>query len=130
VALVYSPIAGCSHFESHKHIDLKPFAEQMIEVAGNIQYGLAESQPIIDEVAYAAGELFEDTKLALDAAIHEIRSGIDADNAGVKEANRQLKQMQIATVLNVHYVREYRTGNRSALDTLLVREPTNGWRQV
>jgi hypothetical protein len=224
-ALVFSPIAGCSHFESHKHIDLKPFAEQMIEVAGNIQYGLAESQPIyirdyrngpamknlrvhtakvravvrgtitysiemvtlgesslsgpmraaaladyighlmrpvvaspepklhmtparldstladirrqktlldalsaaqpiIDDVAYAASELFEDTKLALDAAMHEIRGKIDADNAGVKEANRQLKKMQIATALNVHYVREYRTGNRSALDTLLVREPS------
>lgn len=37
---------GCANFKSHKRIDLTPFAENMIEMAGDIQYGLAQEKVV------------------------------------------------------------------------------------
>lgn len=37
---------GCANFKSHKRMDLTPFAENMIEMAGDIQYGLAQEKVV------------------------------------------------------------------------------------
>lgn len=37
---------GCSNFRSSKRMDLTPFAENMIALAGDIQYGLAQQEVI------------------------------------------------------------------------------------
>jgi hypothetical protein len=39
-------LPGCSKFKSHKRMDLTPFAENMIEMAADIQYGLAQEEVI------------------------------------------------------------------------------------
>ena len=49
VILVFSAgmlLPGCSKFKSHKRMDLTPFAENMIEMAADIQYGLAQEEVI------------------------------------------------------------------------------------
>jgi hypothetical protein len=43
-AAVLAP--GCASFKSHKRMDLTPFAENMIEMAGDIQYGLAQEKVV------------------------------------------------------------------------------------
>jgi len=37
---------GCSQFKKQKRLNLGPFAEDMITVAGEVQYGLAQNRPI------------------------------------------------------------------------------------
>ena len=39
-------LPGCSQFKSSKRMDLTPFAENMIAMAGDIQYGLAQKEVI------------------------------------------------------------------------------------
>ncbi len=39
-------LPGCANFRSHKRIDLTPFAENMIEMAADIQYGLAQENVV------------------------------------------------------------------------------------
>jgi hypothetical protein len=39
-------IPGCSSFRSHKRMDLTPFAENMIALAGDIHYGLAQQEVV------------------------------------------------------------------------------------
>ena len=45
-ALLLSPLAGCSRFKTKKRINLAPFAEDMIALAGDLQYGLGRLQPV------------------------------------------------------------------------------------
>lgn len=44
--LCVSVLAGCSSFRSKKRLDMGRFAEDMIAVAGEIQYNLGQKQPI------------------------------------------------------------------------------------
>ncbi len=39
-------LPGCANFKSHQKMDLTPFAENMIEMAADIQYGLAQEQVV------------------------------------------------------------------------------------
>jgi hypothetical protein len=226
-ALVLSLAAflGCSKFRSQRRVNLKPFAEDMIAIAGDIQYGLGQvhvvylrgytetpemehldlmalkvrrvirgtiayaievvtlaeskqpektkaaglaeyldgllrpvlsqprpplnitiseldtiiddvarqkkfldalgaAQPIIDEVARVSGEVFEDTKNALDATILSVQDRIDEDIKPVVEADRLLRNAQIQTTFNLRYLQSYRTGNKAALDSLMNNEPS------
>ena len=42
--LVLAFLSGCAQFKSRKRMDLGPFAEDLIAVAGDIQYGLGQQQ--------------------------------------------------------------------------------------
>jgi hypothetical protein len=39
-------LPGCTNFRSHQKMDLTPFAENMIEMAADIQYGLAQEKVV------------------------------------------------------------------------------------
>jgi hypothetical protein len=45
--LMLSMLAGCSSFQSKQRLDLTPFAESMITVAGDIQYSLMEHRLVM-----------------------------------------------------------------------------------
>ena len=216
---------GCSKFRSSKRLNLGPFAEQMIAVAGDIQYGLAQeqpvylrqyrkdpavvdfqlratkmravirgtiaysietvtigdsdltgperaqamanyldgllrpilmspepelhmtvadldtvitnvraqkklldalaaAQPIIDEVAYSAGELFDQSKDALDAMLNHLRDRVDEEHADILLADRMLRKEQVSTVLGIGYLKLHRQGDETAMDSLFAREPS------
>lgn len=218
-------LLGCSKFRSKKAVNLKPFAEDMIAIAGDIQYGLGQAhiiylrdytdvpevahldvmalrarhliretiayaievvtlaesnmpdpekskaladyldgllrpvlasprpplkitveeldaivaevasqekfldalgaaQPIIDETSRMAGELFEDTKNALDAMILAVQDQIDVDIKPVVHADRLLRNAQLETTYNLRFLQAYRLGDEAALDSLMTREPS------
>jgi len=85
--------------------------------------GLDAAQPIIDEVARASGDVIEDTKVALDLAAKEIRQKIEDDNQELTTAVKALKYEQIRTIMNVGFLKMYREGDPSAIDSLFAREP-------
>ncbi|UCH85052.1 MAG: hypothetical protein JSW50_05015 [Candidatus Latescibacterota bacterium] len=85
--------------------------------------GLAAAQPIIDEVARATSEVVEDTQIALDAAVEEVRNEIERDNRDLTTAVKALKQEQIRSILNVRFLKAYRHGDPTAIDSLLAAEP-------
>ncbi len=225
LAAILSSLAGCSSFRSKKRLDLAPFAEEMIAVAGDIQFGLGQTraiylrdyvngpeiddfrahalrarmvvrgiiaysleivtmadadisgdekaraladyledvirpvlakpqpnlhmtesdldtilarvrsqddfmpalqaaQPIIEEVAYAADEILHSAKESLDRARDAIAAKIEREHADVKKADDMLKASQVATVLNISYLGQYRLGSQAAMDSLLAREPS------
>lgn len=46
VIVAAGAISGCSPFRSRKHLDMGRFAEDMIAMAGEIQYGIGQLQPV------------------------------------------------------------------------------------
>ena len=46
VAAIITLMPGCSQFKSSRRMNLNPFAENMIAIAGDIQYGLAQQEVI------------------------------------------------------------------------------------
>jgi len=225
LALSLAVLLGCSNFRSQRHMDLKPFAEDMIAIAGDIQYGLgqnnvvylrgyedlpearrvrtmglkarrliretiayaievvtlaessqkdeekskaladyldgllrpvlskpvpplnitvaeldtivadvaqqkkfldalAAAQPVIDEVARVSGELFDDTKNALDELMVAVQERIDEDIKPVIDADKALRKAQVETTYNLGFLQKYRMGDRSAIDSLMAVEPS------
>ena len=62
-------VASCSAFRSKKRLNLAPFAEDMIAVAGEIQYGLGESRPVLIRAYLDVPESYE-----LDVNLRKIRA--------------------------------------------------------
>jgi hypothetical protein len=224
--LALAVIGGCSQFKSSKRLDLSPFAEDMIAVAGDIQYGLGQqqivylneyfedtpetedviviaaklrriirgaiayaiqivtladsrlsgperaqaladyldgllrpvleapgpellmsvaeldtviadvrsrsdllgaleaAQPIIDEVARASGDLFDEAKSTMDSYVWTIRERVEAEYAPVVLANKKLRDAQIQTAFNIELLGRYRRGEKAALDSLVSAEPS------
>lgn len=213
-------LTGCSKFRSQREMDLKPFAEDMIAVAGDVQFGLGQThiiylrdyrhlpevehldemaakarrlirgtiayaiqvvtlaeshrtgpeqahalaeyidallrpvltaprpplnmtvaqldtlvdeirgrkelldaldaaQPIIDEIARASGEFFDETKSALDAMIAAVQDRIDVEIKPVVDADKGLRDAQIETTQNLRYLKQYRLGDAASLDSLM-----------
>lgn len=46
VGLVLTVLVGCSSFKSSRRLNLAPFAEDMIAVAGDTQYGLGQTYTV------------------------------------------------------------------------------------
>lgn len=217
--------ASCSAFKSKKRLNLGPFAEDMIAVAGDIQYGLGESQPVlirsylegpetralevnlrkiravvracisyavqvvtlaesrlsgperaaaladyldgllrpvlekpepelnltlakldalvkdvraqkklldalraaqpvVDEIAYTAGELFDETKDMMDQVVEAARTRIDADCRDIYAADKTLKEYIVGTIAHVALIRAHRLGDPTAMDSLLAQQPS------
>jgi len=89
----------------------------------NLLDGLNSAQRIIDEFARASAETIAEANDALEEAIQEIRDRLYDDNKEIIFAYRELRNRQVGTILNVRYLAEYRRGDPSALDSLLVHEP-------
>jgi hypothetical protein len=225
VSLALFASAGCSRFRSSKRLNLAPFAEDMIAVAGDIQYGLGQTyavylrgygetpeadqmnrmamkvrqlirstisyalevvaladsrmsgperaqalgdkldsllrpvvapptaplnlseteldkvladvreqeslvgglnaaQPLINEIARVAGEIFEDTKRALDAAAEATQQRISSDIAPVLEQDRMLRKFQLRGAESMGLATRYRHGDTVAMDSLMALVPS------
>jgi hypothetical protein len=62
-------VPGCSSFKSQKRMDLTPFAENMIAMAGDIQYGLAQ-----EKVVYLRNYIDIPETRALEVYLNKIRA--------------------------------------------------------
>ena len=85
--------------------------------------GLAAAQPIINEVARISGEIFEDTKTALDAAATATQRQISADVAPVLAQDAMLRGFQWRGVKGLDLVQRHWHGDPSAMDSLAILMP-------
>jgi hypothetical protein len=85
---------------------------------------LSKAQPVINEIARAAGEFFDDTQGALEQAVGEINQRINDNNRMIVEADKKLRANQIGSINGIQYLRSFREGDLSAMDTLFAREPS------
>ena len=86
--------------------------------------GLSAAQPIINEVARLAGEIFEDTKRALDAAAAATQRRISDNIAPVLANDAKLRELQLRATGSIDLLVRYRNGDAAALDTLMVWLPS------
>ena len=86
--------------------------------------GLSAAQPIINEVARLAGEIFEDTKRALDAAAAATQRRISDNIAPVLVNDAKLRELQLRATGSIDLLVRYRHGDAAALDTLMVWLPS------
>jgi len=85
---------------------------------------LRAAQPVVDEVAIASREIFDDTKTAMDAAVAALRARIEDRFRKVRTADEMLEQRQIVAVFGLDYLPQIRQGVPGALDSLLALEPS------
>jgi len=86
--------------------------------------GLNAAQPIINEVARVAGEIFEDTKSSLDAAADATQKLITDNIAPVLVEDAKLRELQLRGTASIDLLVRYRHGEAAALDTLVVWVPS------
>ncbi len=89
----------------------------------NLLDGLGAAQPIINEVARLSGEIFEDTKNALDEAVAATQREIENDIAPVLAQDALMRDFQWRGVRAIEMIVRYRAGDTAALDTLIVLAP-------
>jgi hypothetical protein len=82
------------------------------------------AQPLVDEVAFAADRIFDDTKHALDTALDAVRGRIEERYRDVRTADLALERRQIMSVFNIEYLGQIRRGVPGAVDSLIAREPS------
>lgn len=85
---------------------------------------LNAAQPIINEIARVSGEVFDDAKRALDDASEGTQRRISEQVGPVLEADRLLRAAQIETTFNIRFLRNHRSGDATAIDSLLLAEPS------
>ena len=85
---------------------------------------ISAAQPVVDEIAIVSGNIFDDTKTAMDNAVAAVRQRIKDRFHDVRLADEMLERKQIQTVFNIAYLPQIRLGVPGALDSLLVREPS------
>ena len=86
--------------------------------------GLSAAQPIVNEIARVAGEIFEDTKLALDAAAEATQRRITGEVAPVLERDAMLRELQLRAIASIDLVVRYRHGDATAADSLVALAPS------
>ncbi len=89
----------------------------------NLIDGLSAAQPIINEVARVSGEIFENTKNALDETMAATQQKIDADIAPVLAQDAMMRDFQWRGVKSIELIVRYREGDTAAADTLLTLMP-------
>ncbi len=90
----------------------------------NLIDGLSAAQPIINEIARVSGEIFEDTKRALDAAADATQRRIEANVAPVMARDTMLRNYQLMGTSAIDLVARYRHGDLAAMDSLVVLIPS------
>ena len=85
---------------------------------------LNAAQPLINEIARVAGEIFEDTKRALDATAAATQQRISSDIAPVIVQDRMLRKFQLRATESMGLVARYRHGDTVAMDSLMALVPS------
>ena len=86
--------------------------------------GLHAAQPIVNEIARVAGEIFEDTKRALDATATATQRSISDEIAPVLEQDAILRNYQLRGTASIDLIARYRRGDKAAMDTLVAWIPS------
>lgn len=90
----------------------------------NLLDGLNAAQPIINEIARVSGEIFEDTKRALDAAADATQRKISEDVAPVLARDTMLRNYQLTGTSAIGLIGRYRHGDTAAMDSLMILIPS------
>lgn len=108
------------------NLTLKRLDELVADVRGQTTLldALGAAQPVVDEIAYSAGELFDETKDVMDAVVDRARTRIDEDNRPIYEGDRTLKIYLVATLQDIGWIRAHRQGDPAAIDSLLAHQPS------
>jgi hypothetical protein len=86
--------------------------------------GLRGSQPVVDEIARVAGELFDQTATTLEEVRAAIEAKVDADYAEVLKTDRKLRRLQLLAVQDIEFVMQARRGSQAAADSLCAHHPS------
>ena len=86
--------------------------------------GLRGSQPIVDEIARVAGELFNQAAVSLEDVRAAIEKKVDADFAEVRATDRKLRSIQLFVVLDIDNIIKVRRGDQAAADSLYAHQPS------
>ena len=90
----------------------------------NLLDGLNAAQPIINEIARVSGEIFEDTKRALDAAADATQRRISENIAPVLASDTMLRNYQLTGTSAIELIVRYRHGDTAAMDSLVILIPS------
>ncbi len=90
----------------------------------NLLDGLNAAQPIINEIARVSGEIFEETKLTLDAAANATQREIEATVAPVLSRDAMLRNYQLQGTAAIDLVGRHRRGDPAAMDSLVILIPS------
>jgi hypothetical protein len=84
---------------------------------------IAAAQPLVDDVSIASGEVFDELKNAMNAAVDATRRRIEERYGDILVADELLKRRQIELAYNLAYLRQMWLGVPGAADSLFAREP-------
>ena len=90
----------------------------------NLLDGLNAAQPIINEIARVSGEIFEDTKRALDAAADATQRQISENVGPVLARDAMLRNYQLTGTSAIGLIARYRHGDNAAMDSLVILIPS------
>jgi len=90
----------------------------------NLLDGLNAAQPVINEIARVSGEIFEDSKQALDAAADAIQRQISEKVAPVRARDTMLRNYQLTGTSALGLIARHRHGDTAAMDTLVILIPS------
>jgi len=85
--------------------------------------GIAAAQPIIDEVARVADNIFDEVKESLDYTAEALMHKIDENNADVVFYEELLRKRQYEIFRTAVLLTSYRTGDRTTLPELFELDP-------
>jgi hypothetical protein len=108
------------------HLSVEQFDTILADVraAPELLAALRAAQPVIDEVARASGELFDQAATALEVVSAAIGKNVDADFAEVFEQDRWLRQKQLSITANIALLTSMYEGDVSAVDSLRSNLPS------
>ena len=100
------PISGLfetmrAYYKGDQRVELTDRAREYLESNGDINFAENFCEPIVDEIAFAGAELFDETKDIMDRTIDAARARIDSSNAGIVEGDQLLRGYLVQTMLDV-----------------------------
>jgi hypothetical protein len=108
------------------HLTEEEFDEILARVREQKKFleALNAAQPIIDEIARASTDLLDNVQSRAMAAGEEVDDAIEREHNEVRRINTLLREAQLWTFNSLIHLGNYRTGDKSALDSLFAREPS------
>lgn len=112
-------------YEGRLHITPTKLDSIVADVRGRRKLvdGLAAVQPIIDEVARVAEEIFDEVKVSLDFTAAHLSRRIDEDNSDVNLYEALIREGHYRVFRTAVLLTQYRTGNEAALTEMFELDP-------
>ncbi len=103
--------------------------KQMDQIINNVRKqknlldALSAAQPVIDEVASEMGDLADEAKMYLDAANAEVSQQWQNEYQPVLWADNEMQESQIRSIQALYHLKQYRTGQSMAIDSVFIIDP-------